>query len=128
MTRTYTPPDEGRKNDPTWPGGAWGRGGGTLPMFVSEDAAAWLLTADEDHGQHQAAVRMTDADPVEMRPMLARYIDFWDGDRERAKAVFKELHHTGLAGEAGYFGHYRTEAGEIIADRLRARPDYLATT
>lgn len=126
--RLYVPPAEARETDPTWPGGAWGRGGGTIPLFVSADAAAWLLTADDDHGQHSASIRMTDADPHNWRPMLARRLDFFDGDRERAQAAFKELHHTGLAGEAGYSGHYRTEAGDIIAARVRSRPDYLETT
>lgn len=123
--RLYVPPAEARETDPTWPGGAWGRGGGTIPMFVSADAAAWLLTADDDHGTYQL-MRVLASDPARTRPRLERCHVFFP-DREQAEAVRKELLHTGLIGEAGYHGHYRTDTGRIVADRLRPAPAYLVT-
>lgn len=119
--RAYIPIEEQRATDPTWPGGAWGRGGGTLPLFVSREAAAWLLTASAENGEHQSALRMTSYDPCVYRPLLKRAHEFF-GSREAAERPRKELLHTGLIAEAGYSGHYLTVAGEIIAARLQPPP------
>lgn len=132
--RTYEPlTDQPREWEP---GGAWGRGGGTLPLFLSADAITWLLTADEEgHGDAQM-MRETSADPIVLRPMLARWSDVFPhgtaqdpeaSEDERAayqvhrKAVFHELHASGLIGEHGYWQHYRTPSGDVIARRLRER-------